>query len=139
VTCCLLHFDVEVDYDSAATKQVILIGPFRVREDEYRLNYLGHILLSHGQTGLTGVPDWHVAASFRGRSRVSKNYDAGEVICQLALMEPWLQRWPSQARAEALKERFLKALASGGIISSEAVAKAFDQEMLAGSDKRIEP
>jgi len=121
---------VEVDYDSAATRQVFCLGPFRIRTDAYRLDYLGHVGLPNGLRGLTGIADWQVAMSFAGASRVSPNYEAGSVINSIALIEPWLLMSPSPERAAAVKEQFLRALAAGGVHSADDVARRFDQEML---------
>jgi len=75
-------------------------------------------VMRDGGRGLTGNPDWHMAAIFWGRSRVSPTFEAAHVLKAVRRLDLLLRDLPFD-KAQAVKENFLRALAEGGVDKAE--------------------
>lgn len=107
------RYEPQVDYDSGSLRNAMYVGPFMVRTEPHCASYFGALRLSNGSEALTGCPQWNVAHSFRGQSRVSGSTIAGMIANEIVGIDNVLKAVPS-AKAQDIKQTFLKKLNSEG-------------------------
>jgi hypothetical protein len=130
-----VRIEIQVDYDSGAVREVVSLGPFRVREARQVHGFFGSIRMPNGETALTGAESWHVALFFRNNSNRSPLLEAGLVLNDISRLEqlPWNKSTPGLS---AVKQQFLESLAKHGVHAASEVARASEQRILSASEDR---
>jgi hypothetical protein len=124
-----LRFEVLIDYDSGAEKEVARIGPLLLRESRSRPSGIGELVMTNGARGLTGIPDWRIAMAFRGGSKVSPTFEATRVLGAARRLELLLQPVPLE-EAQLLKYRLLMAIAVGGATAADRFIEDHEAALL---------
>lgn len=111
-----VNVEIQVDFDSCATRRLVKVGSFVIREEEYRLNRFSNVTMKNGSASLTGAPNWQAAVRFYGNSQRSK-IGRGDLLSDIAALNGWKPCWDdvNVPNIHDVKEKILVALASGRI------------------------
>jgi len=112
-----------VDYNSGTAMKVTTLACIRVHSEPYGSTHFAQLVMTNGTVGLSGGPDWHRALVFPRGSRISANYEGGQVLNCIKELDLDILALPAHRAAE-LKEGFLRRVAAGDIQGARALVKS---------------